>query len=166
MIYKYTLLLIFIIFSSNLVFAQNKNIDKLFSKYSNTNGFSSVQLKDPGKTLPNMTKRNQKEIKELLDGVEHIKVLSMEDDKVQKPTSDQFREEVMNLQPGEGFKEIFSVKDGGNALKMHIKDNNGSVSDLLMLVSEEKKVTLIWFNGKLDLEKLTKSASMLPNILK
>jgi len=166
MIYKYTLLLIFIIFSSNLVFAQNKNIDKLFSKYSNTNGFSSVQLKDPGKTLPNMTKRNQKEIKELLDGVEHIKVLSMEDDKVQKPTSEQFREEVMNLQPGEGFKEIFSVKDGGNALKMHIKDNNGSVSDLLMLVSEEKKVTLIWFNGKLDLEKLTKSASMLPNILK
>lgn len=166
MIYKYTFLFIFILFTSNLVFAQNKNIDKLFSKYSNTNGFSSVQLKDPGKTLPNMTKRNQKEIKELLDGVEHIKVLSMEEDKAQKPTSDQFREEVMNLQPGEGFKEIFSVKDGGNAIKMHIKDNNGIVSDLLMLVSEEKKVTLIWFNGKLDLEKLTKSASMLPNILK
>ncbi len=113
-----------------------------------------------------MTKRNQKEIKELLDGVDHIKVLSMEDDKTDKNTSSQFREEAMNLQPGEGFKEIFAIKDKGNSLKMLIKDNNGSVSDLLMLVSEEKQVTVIWFNGKLDLEKLTKSASLIPNILK
>ena len=156
---------IFLLFVCN-IFAQNKNIDRLFSKYANKDGFSSLQIKEPSNTLPNMNKKSSKELKELLGGVDFIKVLKLEGVKSNPDIAKQFMDETVNFKPAEGFKEILSVKESTGFVKMHTKENASNVTDLLMIATEGKDVTVIWFNGKLDLEKITKSASLLPNILK
>ncbi len=167
MINKTTILfLVFLLLTANM-FAQNKNIERMISNYANKDGFSTVQIKEPAKTLPSMNKQKSKELKDLLDGVDMIKVLKMDRKKVSKDVNDKFTYEVNSFNPGEGFKELLSVKEGGSFVKMHIKESaNKDVSDLLMIAGEESQVTLIWFYGKLDLEKLQKSASILPNLLK
>lgn len=167
MINKLTILTLILIAFSSLIFAQNRNIERIISTYSKQDGFSSVQIKEPAKTLPSMNKQKSNELKDLLTGVEMIQVLKMDRKKVSKDLNTRFSNEVNSLNPGEGFKELLSVNEGNSFVKMHIKESaNKDVSDLLMIAGEESQVTLIWFNGKLDLEKLQKSAAILPNLLK
>ncbi|HRP02474.1 MAG TPA: DUF4252 domain-containing protein [Candidatus Kapabacteria bacterium] len=167
MIHKYTILFFILFVSLTDVIAQNKNIERIINNYSKLDGFTSVQIKDPAKTLPNMNKDKSKELKDLLEGVEIIRVLKMDKNKVSSETSNKFINEVSSFNPGDGFKELLSVKESGNFVKMHIKEAaNKNVSDLLMVAGENKQVTLIWFNGKLDLEKLQKSAAILPHLLR
>lgn len=167
MINKTTILFLVFIMLTGSIFAQNKNIERIISNYAKQDGFSSVQIKEPAKTLPSMNKQKSQELKDLLSGVDMIKVLKMDRTKVSKDMNTRFSNEVTSFNPGEGFKELLSVNEGGSFVKMHIKENaKKDVSDLLMIAGEDSQVTLIWFNGKLDLEKLQKSASILPHLLK
>lgn len=157
--------LFFVFISSS--FAYNKNIEKLIDSYANVEGFSSVKIKEPAKTLPNMNKQQSNALKDLLEGVDMIRVLKMDKNKASKEINEKFSNEVNSFKPGDGFKELLSVKEAGTFVKMHIKESaTKDVTDLLMIAGENSQITLIWFNGKLDLEKIQKSASLLPKLLK
>ena len=167
MIRFYTMILLFLLVFINLTSAQNKNIDNLIKKYSTMEGFTSVHVKDPAKTLPAANKQNAKELKDVLDGVDVLKIIACDPSKAKNPAVvSQFNNELTNLNPGEGFKEAISVKEKNGYVKMFIKQTSDKVTDLLMIASEGSQITMIWFNGTLDLTKLTNAAKVLPNLLK
>jgi hypothetical protein len=147
--------------------AQNKVIDNIFGKYAKKSGFSSVHIKDPAKTLPSANKRNSKELKEVLEGVKNLKILSYDKDKSHNTNEgDNFAKDLANLKPGDGFQEVVSVQETEGFVKMMIRKSGDKVTDLLMISSANTQLNLILISGDLDLAKLTNASKILSNLVK
>lgn len=161
-----SIILPFILFISINAFSQNKSIEKIITKYGNQAGFSSVQINDPAKSLSSMNKQNSNELTEVLKGVEMLKILTMDATKAAKDQANSFKDELNNIKTNEGLKDLISVNEGGKQVKIFIKESGQIASDLIIIAHENNESTLIWFNGKLDLDKLKKSTSILKNSFK
>jgi hypothetical protein len=147
--------------------AQNKIIDNIFGKYARKSGFSSVHIKDPAKTLPSANKKYSKELKEVLEGVKNLKILSYDKNKSKNPTEgDNFAVDLANLKPGDGFQEVVSVQETEGFVKMMIRKSGEKVTDLLMISSANTQLTLILISGDLDISKLTNASKILSNLVK
>ena len=167
MIRFFTIFLFIFSFVFYSMLAQNKVIDNVFGKYSNKSGFSSVHIKDPAKTLPSANKKNSKELKDVLGGVKHLKILSFDKVKSKNPADgDNFAKDLANLKPGDGFQEVVSVQETEGYVKMMIKKSGEKVTDLLMISSANSQLNLILISGDLDLAKLTNASKILSNLVR
>lgn len=139
-----------LIISAGVLFAQNAEINKLFGKYGDLPGFTSMNINSNLKEIQDITKSTG-------DRVDAIRILSFNPEKGKNLSKGkEFAKELNNLNVS-GFSEFLSVNDDGEKVRILIKGGEREVSEFLMLVVEgNNKSTLIHITGKLNLKNIDK----------
>ena len=132
-------------------YAQNKSIDELFDKYSGQDGFTSVNINGGLLTLASWME-DDKETKDLLKDLNHIRILTMEDNSLKNVN---FYKEIIASIPVKDYVELMTVKEKDQDIKFLVKQSDGYINELLMIVGG-KDNALISIIGKIDPKNLSK----------
>jgi hypothetical protein len=153
----------FVIFILTMAFpaflmAQNSAVEKLFNKYKGKEGVTTVQISPE---LFQMVKAM--EIEEIedhdipLDKIASVKILTIEDDEGYEDVN--FYDEIKNDLNVDDFKEVMTVDDGGETVRMWMRVSDNTLSEFLLIVGGDDNV-LIYITGSFnmsDLEGLAES---------
>jgi hypothetical protein len=141
-----------------LMMAQNDAIDKLINKYKGQDGVTLVNI---GPELFQMMKGM--EIEDLkdqdipLDKISSVRILTIEDN--EELANVNFYDELKNDFDVSHLVEVLTVDDGGEVVRMWMKNDGGNVKEFLLIVGGDDNV-LIHITGDFnmsDLEGLAES---------
>jgi hypothetical protein len=127
-------------------------VDKLFDKYSGKDGFTTVYITQYMFGMFKDINTNDKEFDDLVKNLKSIRILTSEDNKA-IPAGTNFFKEIMKELPVQQYKELMVVKEKDQEMKFLAKENNGRISELL-LISGGKENVLICIEGNIDMKNL------------
>ncbi|MEZ4912020.1 MAG: DUF4252 domain-containing protein [Saprospiraceae bacterium] len=141
---------------TNISFGQDA-IEKLFKDYQNNEDFKVVYVAPKMfQMVAKMTSdSDQNEFKDIVKDLKGLRILSTE-----KNAPQVYKESNRRLSVT-GYEELITVKDKDQNIRFVTKETNGNITELLLLVGEEKDFTMISFVGNIDLNKISKLASKL-----
>ncbi len=149
--------LIVVIFgvSSVAALAQNDAISKLFKNYYDDDQFTKVSVSS--KMFDLFTEiepgdENEKEFLAAISKLEGLKVLAADS----VGNSKKLYDDVVKKISGNGYEELMEVKDAQEDMKFMIRESNGVISELVMVVGGKKSFVLISLYGVIDLKSISK----------
>lgn len=152
------LLIILIFLIPLLGIAQDKNspIDKLFSKYANKDGFTTVNIS--GKLLnfaSNLDESNSKEAA-MLEKITGIRILSVEDKELNKGLNFYKELEADGFFKNNNYESLMEVTEKNQIVRFYGRNGEkGKLSELLMVVGGNDN-TLISIRGLIDPNDIAK----------
>lgn len=135
--------LLLVIASNFILFGQNSAVDKLFDKYSGKEGYTSVYISKYMFNLFSQINPEDKELNEVVGGLSSIKILATED----KVKNVNFHNEIMKELPMKDYKELMVIKEKDQDLKFLVKDVNGTIVELLMIIGGSEDNAIICIQG-------------------
>jgi hypothetical protein len=135
-------------------------MDKLFDKYSGSEGFTSVYI---SKYMFDMFRNDEAGVKtdedmeQVISKLNCIKILVTDDDPA-TPVPINLYEEIMKVIPASPYKEIMVVKEKDQDIKFYAKEDHNKVSELLMIIGGKKESVLISIQGDIDMKNISKLA--------
>ena len=145
------------------VFAQKTPVDKLFEKYANQKGFTTVNISGKLLGFASQIETGDKETSDMLSSLSGIRVLTVEDSELNK-TLDFYAElEKDGFFKNNNFEVLMEVTEPNEVVRFLAKDaGNGKLSDLLLVVGGDEN-TLISISGMIDpqsIGKITKAMNI------
>lgn len=141
-----------------LMMAQNDAIDKLINKYKGQEGVTVVNVgPELFQIIKGMNIENLDEKDLPLDKVSSVRILTIEDN--EKLANVNFYDELKNNFDVSNLQEVLTVDDGGEVVRMWMKNDGGKVKEFLLIVGGDDNV-LIHITGDFnmsDLEGLAES---------
>jgi hypothetical protein len=142
------------------IWGQSSAADKLFDKYSGKEGFTSVYISkymfNMFMNLNDSTPQN-KEMKDVVSRLNSIKILAV-DDKSKIPAGVNLYQEIMKAVDKNEYKELMVIKEKDQDVKFLVKENDGKVSELLLVVGGKGDNVLISIQGDIDMKNISKLA--------
>ncbi|MDX8339111.1 DUF4252 domain-containing protein [Draconibacterium sp. IB214405] len=157
------LLLILAVVLPMAVLAQKSPVDKLFEKYANQKGFTTVNISGKLLGFAAQIETGDKETQDLLSGLNGIRILSVEDDALNAELD--FYEELNKdgFFKNNDFEVLMEVTEEDEVVRFLAKDaGNGKISDLLLVVGGDDNA-LISISGIIDpqsIGKITKGLNL------
>ena len=148
---KYILTIILISLSTNITFGQVSAVDKLFDRYSEKDGFTTVLITQYMFSMFKDVQTDDKDFDNLVKSLKSIRILAV--DKENPPKGINFFTEIMKDLPMKEYKELMVIKEKGQDVKFLVKDNNGKINELL-LIAGGKDNALICIQGNIDLKSI------------
>jgi len=134
--------------------AQNSAVDKLFEKYSGKDGYTSILISKYMFSMFSDVNPENKEFNDLVGKLNSIKILASDSANNQ---SVNFYKEIMNELPIKDYKELMVVKEKNQEVKFLVKDNNGLIVELLLIVGGKHDNVLICIQGdNINLKNIAK----------
>jgi hypothetical protein len=138
--------------------------DKVFDKYSGTEGFTTVYItKYMFDLFKDMENNNiNDEMQEAISRLNSIKILATDDDPNTK-TSINLYDEVMKDLPMAEYKELMVIKEKDENVKFLVREKDNKVAELLLLVGSPDESVMISIQGDIDMKniaKITKSLNI------
>ena len=130
--------------------------DKIFDKYSGTEGFTTVYIT---KYMFDLFKGAAEDAKEdedmakVLGNLTSIKILAADDDPA-TPITVNLYQEVMKQLPVSLYKELMVIREKDQDVKFLVREDKGKVVELLMLVGGKDKSVLICIQGIIDMKTI------------
>lgn len=122
--------LILIVASTYMLSGQNSAVDKIFDKYSGKEGYTSVFISKYMFNLFSQVNPDDKELNQIVSGLSSIKILATDDN----IKSVNFHNEIMKDLPIKEYKELMVIKEKDQDLKFLIRDKEGVIVELLMII--------------------------------
>jgi hypothetical protein len=141
-------------------FSQNRAIDQLFDKYAGKDGFTTVDISNGLLTLASWME-NDEDSKDLLKGLDHVRILALEDDDQLEMSGINFWKEMMASFPQSEYKELMTVKEKDQDVKMFIKEEQGTIHELIIIVGGSDNA-LICITGKINLKDISDAKMFVP----
>lgn len=153
---KTKIVLAFIIMTSISlsIFAQKNPVDRLFDKYGGKDGFTTVYISGKMFSLISDIQDEDDELKESMSNIESIKILTTEDDSLVNPEINFYNEVIKDLEVDE-YEELMIVKEKNQDVKFLVKEENGKIVELLLLVGGKGNNAMISIRGLIDLESIS-----------
>jgi hypothetical protein len=147
-----------------MAFAQNATIDKLFDKYSGTDGFTSVDISAGLFELFAEIDADDPEFEEMqnaLKGLKSMRLLaySLEGEKGNEADREKFMSDIKKTVPFDEFKELMVIKDKDADVNFYAKSNKQIINEMIMIVDGKDEVVLLSLFGEIDLNYMGKFAS-------
>lgn len=142
---------------------ENSPVDKLFSKYANKDGFTTVNIS--GKLLSFASKLDDSKSAEasMLEKISGIRILSVEDSTLDQKLNFYKELEANGFLKDNKYESLMEVTDKDEVVRFFGRaGTNGKLSELLLVVGG-KSNTLISIRGVInpdDIGKLTGSLNM------
>lgn len=153
---KTFLIAVAIIFSSAGLFAQNAKLDEIFNKFQDKEGITSVIL--TGDLMKFASQMDDKDSSmRFVKNINKVRILALEKAVAQDVVS--FEAMIKDI-PLAGYKELMIVRENDNNVRMLARENAGSWSDFLLIVTGKKDHALIDVQGSVspkDLQALSKT---------
>jgi len=150
------------ILSLSLSLQAQSIMDKLFDKYSGTEGYTSVYI---SKYMFDMFRRDdtpvakagEEELSQVISRLSGIKILVTDDDP-STATPVNLYQEIMKVIPNSPYKEIMVVKEKDQNIKFYVKEEKNRVAELLMVIGGNAESVLISIQGDIDMKNISKLA--------
>ena len=144
-------------------FAQKSPVDKIFEKYANREGFTTVNIS--GKLLNFAGKidtSGKNATGEILNKLTGIRILTVEDDELNK-NLDFFKElKDENFFKDNSYEVLMEVTEKDEVVRFLAKDaGNNKLSELLLVVGGKDNNALISIRGVIDPENIGKITNSL-----
>jgi hypothetical protein len=136
---------------------QKSAVDKVFDKYSGKEGYTTVYISSFMFNLLNSLETDDPEyndFKKATSGISSIKILAQDGDKSQP-----FGAELLDMLPRSEYQEMMTVKDEDENVLFLAHEQNGKITEFLLIVSGGGEDALIAIQGDIDLESLASIAS-------
>lgn len=141
-----------------LVFSQHPSVNKLFEKYAEKDGFTTVYISKNLFKMVGEMDLDDPEVDELINKLETIKILASDSEFINENNLN-FYEEIMDELPIDEYEELLVVKEKDQDVKFMVKEKNGIISELLLVVGGKDNNALISITGNIDLKHISKLAS-------
>ena len=145
------------------VLAQKTPVDKLFEKYANQKGFTTVNISGKLLGFASQLDDGDKATGDMLSSLSGIRVLTVEDDELNKKLDFYKELEQSGFFKNNNFEVLMEVTDENEVVRFLAKDaGNGKISDLLLVVGGDEN-TLISISGIIDpqsIGKITKAMNI------
>jgi hypothetical protein len=157
------LLLILAIVMPMALLAQKTPVDKLFEKYANQKGFTTVNISGKLLGFASQIETGDQSVGNLLSGLSGIRVLTVEEDELNKTLD--FYDELnkAGFFKDNDFEVLMEVTEENEVVRFLAKDaGNGKISDLLLVVGGDDNA-LISISGIIDpkdIGKITKAINI------
>jgi hypothetical protein len=136
---------------TGMMFAQSDPISSVFDKYTGQEGFIAITLTgDMLKMAAEM--QEYKKDTTLLSELSELKVLVHENDDEKSDVN--LYDEVYKLIDKSVFKELMTVKEEDTDVTMLARENNGVISEFILLVGGDDDNVLIQAKGNILLREL------------
>lgn len=158
---KLTLVVAAFLAISSLANAQSP-FDKFYEKYSTQEGYTSVNIsKDLFQMFASMGEDKKdtsgQEMKKVLSQLNGLKVLSCKPDSMKPGKANIFFNEAVAIFNTSAYKELMTVNDDGNNVRFLTKqDNNGKVSEMVMMAKGKDEMVVLDMTGLIDLSSISK----------
>jgi len=130
--------------------AQNSAVDKLFSKYQGKEGVTTVQISPELFQMVKAMEIDEIEDHDIpMEKITSVKILTIEDDEKWKGVN--FYDEIKNDLDVSKFSEIMTVNDGGEVVRMWMKNEGEQILEFLLIVGGDDNV-LIYITGDFNLK--------------
>jgi hypothetical protein len=144
-------LLTIILISVNTVAWAQTAVDKIFDRYSEKDGFTTVLITQYMFSMFKDVNTNDKDFDNLVKNLKSIRILAIDGEN--PPKGINFYTEIMKDLPVREYKELMVIKEKGQDVKFLVKDANGKITELL-LIAGGKENALICIQGNIDLKSL------------
>jgi len=156
---KRVFLLIIFTLALTIAKSQNSAVDKLFDNYSSKEGYTSILISKYMFSMFSDVNPENKEFNDLVSNLSGIKILANNSD--QDNVGVNFYNEIMKELPSKEYKELMVVKEKDQEVKFLVKDVNGVIVELLLIVAGKTDNVLICIQGEninlKNIAKLSKS---------
>ena len=130
-------------------------VSRFFDKYANDESFTNVNITSRMFGLFTDLELEDKEDQEVLDAIgklKGLKILAKED----IDNGKQLYREAFDLVPSREYDELMSVRDKDKDMKFLIKEKNGKVDELLMIMGGDREFFILTLFGEIDLKQVAK----------
>ncbi len=144
------IILVFAMLLPLAVLAQKTPVDRLFDKYANQKGFTTVNISGKLLAFASQLDTGENATNDMLSGLKGIRILSVEDKALNKTLN--FYEELKKdgFFKANNFEVLMEVTEKDEVVRFLARDaGNGKISDLLLVVGG-KDNSLISISGIID----------------
>lgn len=137
-----------------LAFAQGSDLHNFIEKHKSDAGMTFAYLsKDLFEVVSKSDIKDQdwKKVQNVVKNIGSLTILVGDSIK----NSLALYKEVARMVPGDQFDELLAVRDGNDNVRLWSKDDEQSVTDLVLLVGSSEDFVLISFSGNLELGNIT-----------
>lgn len=155
---KLLITLCFVVSTTLVSFAQTSAINTLFNKFSGGDNITEINVSSKMFALFGYIDSETKEDQEALDAIKSIKslyLISTED----KNEADKMRSTSRYINK-KGFEPLMTVKDGDDNINFMIQEENGIITELIMLVDSDSNFLVMSIIGNIDLEQISKLSNI------
>lgn len=133
--------------------SQQDAITRFFSQYENDEKFTNIYIS--GKMFSMFSDipvdEDEQDVREAIQQLKGLRILSSDSVDGIKLYNEAFR-----MLDGKNFEELMVIRDGQQQLKFLIQEDDGIISELLMLSGEENSFFILSLIGNIDLEQISK----------
>jgi len=138
------------------VLAQKTPVDKLFEKYANQKGFTTVNISGKLLGFASQMETGDKTTSDMLSSLSGIRVLTVEDNELNKTINFYEELEKDGFFKINGYEVLMEVTEPDEVVRFLAKDaGNGKISDLLLIVGGDENA-LISISGVIKPEDIGK----------
>lgn len=139
-------------FSAN---AQNDVVTKLFNDYYDDENFTKISVSSKMFELFTNIEAGDEDEDAILEAVSKLKGLKViAADSV--GNSRELYSNAVKKVSGNGYDELMEVKDAKENMKFMIKEEDGLITELVMIVGGKKSFIIMSLYGEIDLKKISK----------
>lgn len=135
--------------------AQNDVVTKLFNDYYNNPDFTKVSVSSKMFELFTNIEPGDENEKEVLEAISKLKGLKVIATDSAKNAGKLYADAIKKIS-GNGYEELMEVKDAQENMKFMIKEGNGIINELVMVVGGNKSFYVMSLYGEIDLKKISK----------
>ena len=140
---------------------QSEQVAKIFNKFSDIDGFTSVDISKGLFELFADIEADDPEIedfKKAIEGLESLKLLaySLEDGKGDVKVKENFIKEIKSTISFTDYEELMVVKDKDVKVNFYAKSKKQVISEMIMVVDGSDEAVLLSLYGDLDLNYVAK----------
>ncbi len=136
-----------------MLMAQADPIDKLFDKYAEKDGYTTVYITGKMFELASQIETDDPEVNQLVKGLQRIRIITSEDN---KDKGVNFFDELKGVFPFDQFEELMTVHEKDQDVKFLVKEKDGKISHLVLIVGGDDDNALISIEGVIDMKSIGK----------
>ena len=156
---QFFLLLLAIALLTNTAYAQSDALNGFIEKYKNDQAFTYAFLSKDLFEVATQADIEDKDWKKLHNVIKNIGSLSiLATDSIENALP--LYREVLTLVPTNIFDELLTVRDGKENVRIWVKEEEGVITDLILLVGSPDEFVLVCFAGNLELGNISELASL------
>jgi hypothetical protein len=141
--------------------AQTSKVDQFFIKYSQLEGYTSVEITKGLFELFTEIDADDPDFEDFqkaVSGLESLKLLSCSSEDGNAGLKAKFQSDVKSSIPFSEYKELMVVKDKDANINFYAKNSNQIITEMLMSVDGPDEAVLLYLKGNIDLNRIAKLA--------
>ena len=139
--------------------AQKSSVDSFFSKYSDQEGYTSVEVTKGLFELFAEIDADDPEFEDFqkaVEGLESLKLLAYSSEKGSNETKEKFAKDIMSSIPFSEYKELMVIKDNDANVNFYAKNNAQVITEMIMVVDGKEEAVILSMKGNIDLNYVAK----------